>query len=92
MFCTHDWLPSSNINEVMMVQNIDTFVRHGDVINNVINNIFHMHGHTAMAHLHIKFDDRFRVIKKNMPISLKSDYIKVSLSHLAVTSSMASSV
>ena len=26
MFCTYDWLPSLNINEVTMVQNFDTFL------------------------------------------------------------------
>ena len=79
MFCTYDWLPNLNITEVTMVKNFDPFLKkHGDVINKAINNIFYKHAHTAMAHLHIKFNDhnskRFRVIAKNVPISFKHEY------------------
>ena len=59
---------------------------HGDVISEATNNIFCRHGHTAMAHLHVKFDDhtlnRFIVIVKNVPISFKHEYRRPCLSSL----------
>ena len=94
MFCTYDWLPSLDINEVTPVENFDSILKNGDAINEATNNIFCRHGHVAMAHLHIKFDDhtlnRFRVIAKNVPISFKHEYRRPTLSS-SVTSSETSS-
>ena len=86
MFCTYDWLPSLDIIDVTSVQNLDPFLNMVSSSIKETNHIVCRHGHTAMAHLHIKFDDhtlnRFRVIAKNVPIPFKHEYRRPSLSSL----------
>ena len=69
-FMMSNWSYTEQVKKIEKWRNFD--VGANFFINEATNNIFCRHGHTAMAHLHIKFDDHtlnlFRVIVKNVPI------------------------
>ena len=58
--------------------------RHDDIIGDVISPIFHRLDHMTRVHLHIQFSDHilkcFRVIVKNVTISIKHDCRRLTLS------------